>query len=244
VLRWRGAAPALMAASMAFIAHAVWVAAFQNPDHLRHLAPLAVLGGLLLATAPTGMAHRLAWLPIGLGLLVEGWGLLATVAPTPGQAPSLASAARFLAQEPAGNGEEIVSPLRGLSNVILTPHIGGSTAEAQARIGNEVARKLVEHSDIGTTAGAVNFPNVQLPARPAGTRFMHVHRNTPGILARVVDVFVRRGLNIGAQFLQTDEAIGYVVVDVDNGVNDTREILNELRDIDGTIRCRFLYDRH
>jgi D-3-phosphoglycerate dehydrogenase len=156
----------------------------------------------------------------------------------------LGAAIDVFPREPAGNGEEFVSPLRGLSNVILTPHIGGSTAEAQARIGNEVARKLVEHSDIGTTAGAVNFPNVQLPARPAGTRFMHVHRNTPGILARVVDVFVRRGLNIGAQFLQTDEAIGYVVVDVDNGVNDTREILNELRDIDGTIRCRFLYDRH
>lgn len=156
----------------------------------------------------------------------------------------LGAAIDVFPREPAGNGEEFVSPLRGLSNVILTPHIGGSTAEAQARIGNEVARKLVEYSDIGTTAGAVNFPNVQLPARPAGTRFMHVHRNTPGILARVVDVFVRRGLNIGAQFLQTDEAIGYVVVDVDNGADETREILSELRDIDGTIRCRFLYERH
>ena len=156
----------------------------------------------------------------------------------------LGAAIDVFPREPAGNGEELVSPLRGLSNVILTPHIGGSTAEAQARIGNEVARKLVEYSDIGTTAGAVNFPNVQLPARPAGTRFMHVHRNTPGILARVVDVFVRRGINIGAQFLQTDEAIGYVVVDVDNGADETREILSELRDIDGTIRCRFLYERH
>ena len=156
----------------------------------------------------------------------------------------LGAAIDVFPREPAGLGEEFISPLRGLPNVILTPHIGGSTAEAQARIGNEVARKLVDYSDVGTTTGAVNFPNVQLPARPAGTRFMHVHRNTPGILARVVDVFVRRRLNIGAQFLQTDEAIGYVVVDVDDGAEETREILNELREIEGTIRCRFLYERH
>ena len=85
--------------------------------------------------------------------------------------------------EPASNKEKFVSPLQGLDNVILTPHIGGSTEEAQERIGAEVARKLVEYSDIGSTIGAVNFPQVQLPPRPAGTRFIHVHNNVPGMLS-------------------------------------------------------------
>ena len=98
----RGAAPALMAASAAFIAHAGWVAAFQNPDHLRHLAPLAVLGGLLLATAWAGTGHRLAWLPVGLCLALEGWALIGTVAPLPGRASPLASAIDLLAKEPPG----------------------------------------------------------------------------------------------------------------------------------------------
>ena len=142
--------------------------------------------------------------------------------------------------EPLPPGREIAT----LPNVILTPHIGGSTAEAQARIGNEVARKLIEYSDIGTTFGAVNFPQAQLPARPLGTRFIHVHRNTPGLLARVIDVFARRGLNIGAQYLQTDGELGYVVVDIDGGADEALEIQADLRAIEGTIRARFLYERH
>ncbi len=91
--------------------------------------------------------------------------------------------------EPGSNAESFVSPLQGLENVILTPHIGGSTEEAQERIGSEVARKLVDYSDIGSTVGAVNFPQVQLPARPTGTRFIHVQRNLPGMLGRLNDVF-------------------------------------------------------
>ena len=133
--------------------------------------------------------------------------------------------------------------MRGLPNVILTPHIGGSTAEAQERIGSEVARKLADYSDIGSTFGAVNFPQVQLPARLSGTRFMHVHHNTPGMLARVVDVFSRRRLNIAAQYLQTDGELGYVVIDIDGGAEEEEgEIQNELRAIEGTIRARFLYE--
>ena len=85
-------------------------------------------------------------------------------------------------KEPAANGEKFVSPLQGLENVILSPHIGGSTEEAQERIGSEVARKLIDYSDIGSTLGAVNFPQVQLPPRPNGTRYMHVHRNVPGMM--------------------------------------------------------------
>jgi D-3-phosphoglycerate dehydrogenase len=156
----------------------------------------------------------------------------------------LGAAADVFPDEPSSAREEFLSPLRGLPNVILTPHIGGSTAEAQARIGNEVARKLIDYSDVGSTFGAVNFPQVQLPSRPSGTRFMHVHRNTPGLLAHVIDVFTRRDLNIGAQYLQTDGELGYVVVDVDGGADDALEIQADLRAIAGTIRARFLYERH
>ena len=155
----------------------------------------------------------------------------------------LGAAVDVFPEEPADAAQEFLSPLRGLPNVILTPHIGGSTAEAQARIGHEVGRKLIDYSDIGSTFGAVNFPQVQLPARPSGTRFMHVHRNTPGLLAAVLDVFVRRGLNIGAQYLQTDGELGYAVIDVDGGGGEAQEILADLRAIPGTIRARYLYER-
>src|SRR5262249_35061555 len=138
------------------------------------------------------------------------------------------------------NNEKFVTPLQGLPNVIMTPHVGGSTAEAQERIGAEVARKLIDYSDIGTTTGAVNFPQVQLPARPNGTRFMHVHRNVPGLLFRVNDVFSRRGLNIAAEYLQTDGDIGYVVVEAEGPAAD-ESVLQDLRGIEGTIRARLLY---
>lgn len=144
--------------------------------------------------------------------------------------------------EPARNGEAFVTPLQGLRNVILTPHIGGSTAEAQSRIGEEVARKLVDYSDTGATLGAVNFPQVQLPARPTGARFMHVHGNAPGILGNINQVFARRGINIASQYLQTDGGIGYVVVD-SGATHAAEEILAELRALPGTIRARLLYER-
>jgi D-3-phosphoglycerate dehydrogenase len=155
----------------------------------------------------------------------------------------LGAAVDVFPEEPAGAAQEFLSPLRGLPNVILTPHIGGSTAEAQARIGHEVGRKLIDYSDVGSTFGAVNFPQVQLPTRPSGTRFMHVHRNTPGLLAAVLDGFVRRGLNIGAQYLQTDGELGYAVIDVDGGGGEAQELLADLRGIPGTVRARYLYER-
>jgi hypothetical protein len=96
-----------------------------------------------------------------------------------------------------------VSPLQGLENVILTPHIGGSTEEAQERIGAEVARKLVDYSDSGSTMGAVNFPQVQLPPRPSGTRFIQVQRNLPGMLGRLNEVLARHSVNIAAQYYET-----------------------------------------
>jgi D-3-phosphoglycerate dehydrogenase len=144
--------------------------------------------------------------------------------------------------EPRGNAEPFRSPLQGLNNVILTPHVGGSTAEAQARIGVEVARKLVEHSDIGSTVGAVNFPQVALPPRPHGCRFMHVHRNLPGMLGRINGVFASRGLNIAAQYLQTEGDLGYVVVESDDSEIAGEAVLNELKAIEGTVRARLIYE--
>ncbi|MGY6569501.1 MAG: phosphoglycerate dehydrogenase [Salinarimonas sp.] len=145
--------------------------------------------------------------------------------------------------EPGSNAERFESPLQGLENVILTPHVGGSTVEAQERIGAEVAAKLVAYSDIGATMGSVNFPDVQLPARPHGARFMHVHRNAPGILARIIDIFSKKGLNIVGQFLQTQGELGYVVIELDAVPPDARAILEELRALEGTIRARVLYIR-
>ena len=145
--------------------------------------------------------------------------------------------------EPASNKEPFSTPLQGLENVILTPHIGGSTEEAQERIGAEVARKLIDYSDVGTTVGAVNFPQVQLPPRPTGTRYIHVHRNVPGMLGRLNQVFSRRELNITAQYLQTDGEIGYVVIEAEGLPEQGRDTLEEIRALDGTIRARLLYDR-
>lgn len=146
-------------------------------------------------------------------------------------------------KEPASNSERFVTPIQGLPNVILTPHIGGSTEEAQERIGAEVARKLVDYSDVGSTVGAVNFPQVQLPARPTGTRFIQVQRNAPGMLRRLNDVFASRNINIAAQNFQTDGEIGYVVMEADPVGEVAREIIEEIRALDGTIRARLLYER-
>ncbi|WP_324132044.1 phosphoglycerate dehydrogenase [Bosea sp. (in: a-proteobacteria)] len=145
--------------------------------------------------------------------------------------------------EPASNSDRFVSPLQGLPNVILTPHVGGSTEEAQERIGAEVARKLIDYSDVGSTVGAVNFPQVQLAARAVGTRFIHVQRNVPGMLRRLNDVFAARNVNIAAQNYQTDGEIGYVVMEAESIGADARDILREIRALDGTIRVRLLYER-
>src|SRR5208282_1000161 len=117
--------------------------------------------------------------------------------------------------EPKTAKDEFVSPLRGLDNVILTPHVGGSTEEAQQNIGIEVAGKLIKYSNNGSTLSAVNFPEVSLPEHPGKHRLLHIHRNQPGVLSQINAVFSERRINIAGQYLQTNAKIGYVVIDVE-----------------------------
>lgn len=141
--------------------------------------------------------------------------------------------------EPKSNKDEFISPLRGLDNVILTPHIGGSTMEAQANIGLEVADKLVRYSDNGTTISAVNFPEVALPEHPGQNRILHVHHNVPGVLSAINQVFAALHVNIAGQYLQTDDKLGYVVIDLD--AQSSELALEKLSQVAGTIRCRVLF---
>jgi D-3-phosphoglycerate dehydrogenase len=141
--------------------------------------------------------------------------------------------------EPRGNKDEFLSPLRGMDNVILTPHIGGSTMEAQANIGLEVAEKLVRYSDTGATTSSVNFPEVSLPSHPGKHRLLHVHHNVPGVLSEINRIFSDNQINISAQYLQTNEKIGYVVIDLDAGSSE--RALEKLAQVPGTIRTRVLF---
>jgi D-3-phosphoglycerate dehydrogenase len=143
--------------------------------------------------------------------------------------------------EPKGNTDPFVSPLVGMDNVILTPHVGGSTAEAQENIGIEVASKLVRYSDNGSTLSAVNFPEVSLPGHPTSRRLLHIHRNIPGVLSRVNEVFSRAAVNIDGQYLQTSGQVGYVVIDVTTTEEHAASLRNELAAIDGTLKTRALY---
>ena len=141
--------------------------------------------------------------------------------------------------EPSSNKEPFESPLRGFDNVILTPHVGGSTMEAQENIGIEVAEKLVKYSDNGTSTSSVNFPEVALPAHPGKHRLLHIHRNVPGVLSEINQVFAGNGINIASQYLQTHGDIGYVVIDIDAAHSDVA--LAKLHDVPGTIRSRVLF---
>ncbi len=141
--------------------------------------------------------------------------------------------------EPRSNKDEFTSPLRGLDNVILTPHIGGSTMEAQANIGLEVAEKLVKYSDNGTSTSSVNFPEVALPAHPGKHRILHIHRNVPGVLSAINQVFADNQINIAAQYLQTNEKVGYVVIDIDAQSSELAQ--DKLASVPGTIRSRVLF---
>ena len=141
--------------------------------------------------------------------------------------------------EPKGKDDPFVSPLVRFDNVILTPHIGGSTAEAQASIGVEVADKLIRYSNNGSTATAVNFPEVSLPEHAGKCRLLHIHKNIPGVLAHINERLSMSGINIAAQYLQTNAEVGYVVIDVDATASEIA--LEQLSSIEGTMRCRILY---
>ena len=141
--------------------------------------------------------------------------------------------------EPRSNKDIFESPLRGLDNVILTPHVGGSTMEAQESIGTEVAEKLIKYSDNGTSVSAVNFPEVTLPEHPGKHRILHIHKNVPGILFEINRIFSETGINIASQYLQTRDSVGYVVIDTDAA--QSAEALKKLQLIDGTIRTRILF---
>jgi D-3-phosphoglycerate dehydrogenase len=143
--------------------------------------------------------------------------------------------------EPKGNDDAFVSPLIGMDNVILTPHIGGSTLEAQENIGIEVASKLIRYSDNGSTLSAVNFPEVALPEHPNSRRLLHIHRNVPGMLSRINELFSSGNVNIDAQFLQTDAEVGYVVIDVTADAVQATALKEALAAIPGTLRSRVLY---
>lgn len=143
--------------------------------------------------------------------------------------------------EPKGNGDMFESPLRGLDNVILTPHVGGSTLEAQDNIGVEVAAKLVRYSDNGSTLSAVNFPEVTLPEHAQSRRILHIHRNVPGVLSRINELFSLHQVNIDGQFLRTDSKVGYVVIDVSASQKQVTLLRAALAKVPGTLRTRVLY---
>ena len=143
--------------------------------------------------------------------------------------------------EPKGNDDAFESPLIGMDNVILTPHVGGSTLEAQDNIGIEVASKLVRYSDNGSTLLAVNFPEASLPEHPGSRRLLHIHRNIPGMLSRINDVFARENVNIEGEYLQTDSSIGYVVIDVAVEKERATSLKDVLAAIPGTLHVRVLY---
>lgn len=141
--------------------------------------------------------------------------------------------------EPGSNAEPFQSPLQTLPNVVLTPHVGGSTMEAQAGIGVEVAEKLVKYSDNGSTLMSVNFPQVALPTHDGRHRILHIHHNQPGVLNAINQIFSKQHINIAAQYLQTTATIGYVVMDVVS--NETDALVKALKQVDGTLRCRVLF---
>jgi D-3-phosphoglycerate dehydrogenase / 2-oxoglutarate reductase len=141
--------------------------------------------------------------------------------------------------EPKSNQEEFMTPLRAFDNVILTPHVGGSTKEAQANIGIEVSEKLVKYSNNGSTLSSVNFPEAALPSHEGKHRICHIHKNIPGILAQINDIFSSNHVNISSQYLQTAGEVGYVVTDIDQ--TSSHQAFEDLKDVKGTIRTRILY---
>ncbi len=151
----------------------------------------------------------------------------------------LGAAIDVFPSEPKSKSDEFISPLRKFENCILTPHVGGSTIEAQENIGVEVSSKLIKYSDNGSTISAVNFPEAGLPSHPGSHRILHIHENKPGVLSQINRIYSEKNINIRAQYLQTNESVGYVVTDIDEEFSALA--LKALQEIDGTIRTRILF---
>jgi D-3-phosphoglycerate dehydrogenase len=141
--------------------------------------------------------------------------------------------------EPKSNNEEFVSELRGLPNTLLTPHIGGSTLEAQENIAQFVSGKFLDYINSGSTSTSVNFPNITLPTLENAHRLIHIHSNVPGILAKINQILASNGINIVGQYLKTNELIGYVITDINKEYS--KDMIKELRAIENTIKFRVLY---
>ncbi|PCJ31438.1 MAG: phosphoglycerate dehydrogenase [Gammaproteobacteria bacterium] len=142
-------------------------------------------------------------------------------------------------KEPKSNDEPLDSPLRGYANVILTPHVGGSTVEAQANIGTEVAEKFVQFAKKGNTVSAVNFPEIAVQQQPNTHRLLHIHHNQPGVLSNINQLFAKHNINILAQNMMTRGEVGYLLIDV--AEFDSQLALEHLNSVEGTIRLRVLY---
>ncbi len=151
----------------------------------------------------------------------------------------LGAALDVFPEEPASVNDPFISELQQFDNVILSPHVGGSTMEAQENIGTEVAEKLVKYSDTGDTIGATNFVQISLQPNSNAQRFLHIHKNEPGVLKEVNYVFTSKGINIAGEYLQTDPEVGYVIIDTESRLG--AGVIEELRAIRGTIKVRMLY---
>ena len=151
----------------------------------------------------------------------------------------LGAAIDVFPKEPLNKKEKFKSELIGLNNVILSPHIGGSTKEAQKNIGSFVPQKIIEYINSGNSSNSVNFPNLYLPKQKEAHRFIHIHKNEPGIMLKINKILTDYNINIVGQYLKTNESIGYVITDINNEYN--KQVIQSLRKIHDTIRLRILY---
>ncbi|ACX89608.1 phosphoglycerate dehydrogenase [Pectobacterium parmentieri] len=221
-----------------------------NAQQVRHLSDLLNMSDVVSLHVPENEsthnmmgAEELALMKPGAILINAARG---TVVDIPALCEVLSSkhlsgaAIDVFPQEPATNSDPFLSPLCEFDNVLLTPHIGGSTQEAQENIGDEVAGKLAKYSDNGSTLSAVNFPEVSLPVHGArASRLLHIHENRPGVITKINQIFAEQGINIAAQYLQTTPEIGYVVIDVET--DGAQTALQLMKAIPGTIRARLLF---
>jgi len=223
-----------------------------NAQQVRHLSDLLNMSDVVTLHVPETPSTKNMMGAEELALMKPGSILInasrGTVVDIPELCKVLASkhlagaAIDVFPEEPATNSEPFNSPLCEFDNVILTPHIGGSTQEAQENIGDEVAGKLAKYSDNGSTLSAVNFPEVSLPAHgPNASRLLHIHENRPGVLTQINQIFAEEGVNIAAQYLQTGAEIGYVVIDIEAETERADAALQRMKAIDGTIRARLLF---